>query len=432
MPDTIFALSSGAPPAGIAVIRISGTSAGPALAAMAGTLPVPRHAHFARLVDPATGSVLDRTLVLWLPGPGTATGEDTAELHLHGGRATIAAVESALAAMPGLRRAQPGEFTRRAFANGRIDLAEAEGLADLLTAETELQRRTALAMASGALSREVAHWRERVLALSAALEAELDFSDEDDVGHGHGALPERFGPRCAALAEEVGTWLARPRAEPLREGFRVVLAGPPNAGKSTLFNALVEQDAAITAAEPGTTRDVLTQSVGLDGVPFTFVDTAGLREEGAGEIERIGIARARAAASAADLVLWLGPEGQGPVGSPLWEVAAQCDLPQAMMKQNAAHRLSALTGEGLSALRDALVHHARAMLPAPGQAALNGRQHALLSDVATALDAASFATDPLLAAEDLRLARLALDRLIGRTGTEDMLDTLFGRFCIGK
>lgn len=371
-------------------------------------------------------------MVLWLPGPGTATGEDSAELHLHGGRAVVAAVEAALERLPGLRRAQAGEFTRQAFANGRIDLAEAEGLADLLSAETELQRRVALAMAEGALSRDVEEWRAELLRISARLEAALDFSDEDDVGEGEATLPAGFAGECIALAERIDAWLSRPRAEPLKEGFRVVLAGPPNAGKSTLFNALVEQEAAITAAEPGTTRDVLTFAASLDGVPFTFVDTAGLRDDGAGEIERIGIARARAAAEKADLILWLGPEGEGPEGRTLWEIAARADDPIAPRKSDKALALSARTGEGLASLRSALVDHARRSLPAPGQAALNQRQHDRLSEVAEALRFAAVEREGLLAAENLRLARRALDALVGRTGTEDMLDALFGRFCIGK
>lgn len=432
MTETIFALSSGPPPAGIAVIRISGPQAGPALQALSNKLPTPRRATLATLADPRDGTHLDRTMVLWLPGPATATGEDSAELHLHGGRAVVAAVEAALAALPGLRRAQAGEFTRRAFANGRIDLAEAEGLADLLSAETELQRRAALAMAEGALSRETERWRNALLGISAKLEAALDFSDEDDVGAGQDLLPPGFAADCAALAQDLEGWLARPRAEPLKEGFRVVLAGPPNAGKSTLFNALVQQEAAITAAEPGTTRDVLTFAASLDGVPFTFVDTAGLRDEGAGEIERIGIARARAAAEKADLILWLGPEGEGPEGRALWEVAARSDDASAPRKSDAALRLSARTGEGMAQLREALIAHARQSLPAPGEAALNQRQHERLGQVAAALDQAQRESDPLLAAENLRLARIALDALVGRTSTEDMLDALFGRFCIGK
>lgn len=425
-PATIFALSSGAPPAGIGVVRVSGPQAGAALRALAGRMPDPRRAGLARLGD-AAGALLDEALVLWFPGPNTATGEDLAELHCHGGRAVIAAVERALAALPGLRRAEPGEFTRRAFANGRIDLAEAEGLGDLLAAETELQRAAALANAGGALSRQVENWRERVLALSAEVEGVLDFSDEEDAAD----LPECFTWNIATLAADLREWLARPRSERLGEGFRVVLAGPPNAGKSTLFNALIESEAAITSPIAGTTRDVIERSVAIGGVPFTFVDTAGLREgEGADAIEAIGIDRARGELARADLVLWLGPEGAGPPGA--WEIAAQADRDGFTPKVAARFTLSATTGEGLGALKSALVETARGALPKPGEAALNARQHARLSEAAEALESARVLSDPLLVAEELRRARLAFDRLVGRATTEDMLDTLFGRFCIGK
>ena len=426
MSGTIFALSSGPPPAGIAVVRISGPQASAALLALAGRLPAPRRASAVRLRDSADGTLLDRALVLWLPGPGTATGEDTAELHLHGGRAVVAAVENALARLPGLRRADPGAFTRRAFANGRIDLAEAEGLADLLSAETELQRRSALAMASGELSRMVEGWRVRVLTLSAQVEASLDFADEDDVA----GLPEAFGGECQTLAEELSVWLARPRAELLRDGFRVVIAGPPNAGKSTLFNVLVENDAAIATPIPGTTRDVLTHPVALDGIPFVFADTAGLRGDSDDPVERIGIQRALAASDAADLVLWLGAANERPEGA--WQLAPQCDRRDREAVADPRHAVSALSGEGIDALRADLVATARAAMPAPGQVALGQRQHRLLDECRQALAEAAQAHDPLLAAEHLRLARLALDRLVGRSGTEDMLDALFGRFCIGK
>lgn len=422
--DTIFALSSGAPPAGIAVVRVSGPEAGAALMALAGALPAPRRAVSRTLRDSA-GEPLDRALVLWLPGPGTATGEDVAEFHLHGGRAVVRAVEEALSALPGLRPAEPGEFTRRAFANGRIDLSEAEGLADLLSAETELQRRAAMASAGGALSRMVEGWRDRVLVLSAQVEAVLDFGDEDDVG----GLDQGFGSGLAALSRELAEWLARPRAELLREGYRVVLAGPPNAGKSSLFNALTESEAAITAPSEGTTRDVLERGVSLAGVPFTFVDTAGLREETPDAIEAIGIARAEAELARADLVLWLGPEGEGPDGA--WEIASKADLAD-RSKAAPDHRVSAETGEGIDALRRALLEHARSAMPKPGEVALNARQHGLVAEASEALGAIRQGEDLLLTAEKLRLARLAFDRLIGRASTEDMLDALFGRFCIGK
>jgi tRNA modification GTPase len=425
MEDTIFALSTGAPPAAIGVIRLSGPAAGDALRVLAGRQPAPRRASLLRLHD-AEGGLLDEALVLWLPGPRTATGEDMAELHCHGGRAVIAAVEAALAAVPELRRATPGEFTRRAFANGRIDLAEAEGLADLLAAETEMQRRSALAIAGGALSRQVEEWRARVLAAAAAVEAVLDFADEDDVA----LLPADFSIRLEEIAGEIGAWLARPRAETLREGFRVVLAGPPNAGKSTLFNALVDGEAAIVTDIPGTTRDVLTKPVAIVGIPFLFVDTAGLREGGADPIEAIGIAKARAETGSADLVLWLGEEGHGPAGC--WEIEAQVDRSRHSAKRRPRHRLSAMTGEGMDALRDDLLATARAALPTPGEAALNARQHDLLARACAMLKAAKRDSDPLIIAEHLRMARTRFDALIGRATTEDMLDALFGRFCIGK
>ena len=423
--ETIFALSSGSPPAGIAVIRVSGPGAGDALVQLAGSLPEKRRASFRTLRD-AQGLPLDDALVLWLPGPHTVTGEDIAELHLHGGRAVIAGVESALSAMDGLRPAQPGEFTRRAFANGKIDLAEAEGLADLLAAETELQRRSAMAMLGGALSGQVEQWRGTVLQLSALVEAALDFSDEDDVSE----LPEQFGVQLRSFVAELLEWLERPRAEKLREGFRVVLAGPPNAGKSTLFNALLDDDAAIISPTAGTTRDVIERPVSLSGIPFLFVDTAGLRLKSDDAIEMIGIERARRQTELADLTLWLGPEGEGPDGA--WEIDAKVDLDGSERKSAPKLRISAETGQGIADLRRELVEYAKTALPVPGAVALNQRQADLILDAHGALDDAVNLDDPLLIGEQLRLARRSFDRLIGRTSTEDMLDTLFGRFCIGK
>jgi tRNA modification GTPase len=423
--DTIFALSSGAPPAGIAVVRVSGPGAGAALTSLAGRLPQPRRASRAVFRD-HDGSVLDDGLALWFPGPATATGEDLAELHLHGGRAVVTAVEAALAALPGLRRAEPGEFTRRAFINGRVDLAEAEGLADLLAAETELQRRAAIELAGGALSRRVEHWRDRLLMLSAQLEAVLDFDDEGDVA----TLPATFTREIEILSNELASSLDAPSAELLREGYRVALAGPPNAGKSMLFNALVESEAAITAPLAGTTRDVLVRPVALGGIPFSFVDMAGLRQGGADPVETIGIERAEAEIARADLVLWLGPEGEGPAGA--WEIEAQCDRADHPVKAAPRYRVSAVTGENLVELKRGLIAHAAAMMPRPGEGALNRRQRDLLAQARGALREAVRQSDPLLLAEGLREARLAFDRLVGRSATEDVLDALFGRFCIGK
>ncbi len=407
------------------MIRVSGAAAAHALYSLVGRLPAPRRAGLASLRG-SDGAVLDQAMVLWLPGPGTVTGEDVVELHCHGGRAVVAAVLATLARMPGLRAAGAGEFTRRAFSNGRIDLAEAEGLADLLTAETELQRRAAMAMAGGGFSELVNGWRLRLLAASAQIEAMLDFADEDDMA----ILPLHFAEELSALRTGLSDWLDRPRAEKLREGFRVVIAGPPNAGKSTLFNALVEDEAAITAPIAGTTRDVLTRPVALDGIPFVFADTAGLRDDTGDAIEAIGMARARDAVAGADLVLWLGPESDGPTGS--WEIDAQLDRASQLRKDHARHRVSAVSGAGMAGLRADLVVTAANGLPKPGAVALNARQHGLLSQAAEALSEACACRDPLLAAEELRRARLSFDALLGRTATEDMLDTLFGRFCIGK
>lgn len=423
--DTIFALSSGSPPAGIAVIRISGPLAGAALENLSGKLPPPRRA-VARNLRGSDGSLLDHAMILFLPGPNNATGEDTGELHVHGGRAVIAAIEGALASLDGLRRAEPGEFTRRAFINGRIDLAESEGLADLLEAETELQRRSAMAMLSGGLSREVEAWRDRLLLLSAQVEAVLDFSDEEDASD----LPPSFANGLASLQCEIAAWVARPKAKMLKEGFRVVLSGPPNSGKSTLFNALVEDEAAITAPTAGTTRDVLQRSCAIAGIPFTFVDTAGLRDRSADAIEQIGIERAKAALDLADLVLWLGPEGDGPARA--WEIEAKTDLAGMPGKSAPDLRISAMTGTGLEELRHRLVFAATAALPSAGQAALSERQHQMLSDALENLAAIEQTGDMLLIGENLRRARTVFDRLIGRSATEDMLDALFGRFCIGK
>ena len=423
--DTIFALSSGQPPAGIAVFRMTGPKVRSALEQVVGFVPQPQQVRRAIFCD-VSRETLDDGLVIFFAGPKSVTGEDLAEFHCHGGRAIVAAMEARFAAIEGCRRAEPGEFTRRAFANGRIDLSEAEGLADLLSAETELQRRSAVAMAGGALSRQAEAWREQVLQLSAQVEAVLDFDDEDDVS----SLPSAFNVRVAALAAQLRDALQAPHAEKLREGYRVALAGPPNAGKSTLFNALVESEAAITAELAGTTRDVLTRSVSLGGVPFTFVDMAGLREGSEDAIEVIGIDRAHAEIGSADLVLWLGPEGQGPDAA--WEIDAQVDRMGHKAKVGAAHQISAKRGDGMSELRSALITKAREAMPKPGEAAINQRQRQRLSEAEEALSGVESVSDPLLVAENLRLARQAFDALIGRTSTEDVLDTLFGRFCIGK
>ncbi len=427
--DTIFALSSGAPPAAIAIIRISGAAAFGAVQSLAGRVPEPRRASLATLRDPADESFLDQALILTFVAPDTATGEDLVELHLHGGRAVIRAVEAVLSAIPGLRRAEAGEFTRRAFANGRLDLNEAEGLADLLTAETEWQRRAASSMMSGVFSKKVEGWRNDVLNLSALVEAELDFSDEDDVGF-QNKLKITNG--CGQVHDAITSVLASPPAEKLRDGLRVVLGGPPNCGKSTLLNALVEREAAIVSDIAGTTRDLIEVPVAIEGIPFLFIDSAGVRDETDDSIETIGIERARAAFEVADIILWLGEEGDGPPHAALLEIEAKADDALHERKNAGAYRVSARTGEGMAALVGAIVSRAKDMLPPPDQFAVNARQRALLATAASALSDASDANDWLITAEQLRQARLALDVLTGRAHTEDMLDALFSRFCIGK
>ena len=427
--DTIYALSSGAPPAAIAIIRISGPQAFNAVRALAGRVPSPRRASLAELRHPETGEPLDRALTIVFPGPNSASGEDLAELHLHGGRAVVRAVEIALAGIAGLRKAEPGEFTRRTFLNGRIDLNEAEGLADLLTAETEWQRRAASAMMGGGFSQNVEDWRTEILTLSALTEAELDFSDEDDVGFQN---KHYISEGCLRLSAVMAAILAQPAAEKLRDGLRVVLGGPPNSGKSTLLNALVDRDAAIVSDIAGTTRDIIEVPVAVEGLPLLFIDTAGVRNEISDSIEAIGIDRARNAFANADIILWLGIEQEGPSHPHLLEIEAKADDPLHQRKSDTAVALSAKSGVGISELLARIAVLAKALLPPPDQFAINARQRTLLASAASALRDAADSTDWLITAEQLRQARLALDSLTGRAHTEDMLDSLFARFCVGK
>jgi len=424
--DTIYALSSGNPPAAIAVVRISGPDADAALIALGiDRLPTARRASLRTLAH--GGHILDHALVLRFPGPDSATGEDLAELHLHGGRATIAAIYTALASQPGLRLAEPGEFTRRAFENGRIDLSAAEGLADLLRAETEGQRRAALSAASGGLTPLIEQLTRAIVDASARVEAAIDFDDEDDVL----PWPERAGV-LGALASQVRGYREQPPAERLRDGIRVVVAGPPNAGKSSLINYLSSRDVAIVAPLAGTTRDVIEAPVVLRGLPLIFVDTAGLRDDPADPVEVVGVERARGEAASGDLLLWLGAPEEAP------DTIAKTLIVRSKRDRAGGpgagedHSVSSVTGEGMAELVDAITARAAALLPKPDQIALNQRQRACLHDVEDALHAAAMSDDLILVAEHLRLARVALDRLTGRAGVEAMLDSLFGTFCIGK
>src|SRR3954462_2399021 len=305
MADTIFALSSGRPPAAISMIRLSGPQAHDAGTRIAGSLPEPRIAAVRELRDPGSGELLDEALVLRFDAPASSTGEDSVEFQCHGGRAVVDAILAVLERIEGLRLAQPGEFTRRAFENGRIDLTEAEGLADLIEAETESQRKAALALAEGGLRKQIAAWQEHLLALSARAERAIDYDEED----------ERVDPSllrgCADLAAELDEWVDRPRVEPLKDGLRVVIAGPPNAGKSSLINTIAGEERAIVTDIPGTTRDHIEVPLSLAGVPVLLTDTAGLREA-QDQVEAIGVARASALVEAADVLVWFGDPDAAP------------------------------------------------------------------------------------------------------------------------
>jgi tRNA modification GTPase len=425
-PDTIFALSSGRPPAAVAVIRSSGPQAFAAAEAIAGKLPPPRRPVLRTLRHPGTGEPIDDGLILRFDGPASATGENVVEYQCHGGRAVVEALHAALASIAGMRHAEPGEFTRRALANGRIDLTEAEGLADLLEAETESQRRAALLMAEGGLRKQTEMWRQRLVELSARAEAAIDYvGDEDETMADEVALASQ----ARAIAEELHDWLARPRAEPLKEGVRVVVAGPPNAGKSSLVNALAQSEKAIVTDIAGTTRDAIEVPLAIEGVPITLVDTAGLRES-TDVVESIGVGRAEGQIRQADILLWLGERDAAPKDRRLVHVHAQADRPERGKVPQGSLAVSAVTGEGLSDLAKAIVGRARQILPAEGELALNRRQSTEMEDAARALFGAG--PDLVMLAESLRLARSSFDRLSGRAGVEDMLDALFGRFCLGK
>ena len=423
--ETIFALSSGRPPAAVSVIRVSGPDAHEAARRIAGTLPEARTAAVRELRRPGTGELLDEALVLRFDGPASATGEDVVEFQCHGGRAVVDSILSALGSVGDLREAQPGEFTRRAFENGRIDLTEAEGLADLIEAETDSQRKAALAMAEGGLRKQIDSWRQQLLDLSAHAEQAIDY-DEDDLG-----TDPQLAQSCKALAAELQEWLDRPRAEPLKDGVRVVVAGPPNAGKSSLINSIAGEERAIVTDIPGTTRDHIEVPIAISGVPILLTDTAGLRDT-ADVVEAMGVARASALVQAADVLLWLGQPEDAPAHARLIRVHAKSDLPDRAAAPAGSLPVSARTGSGLSPLLERAVELARQVLPDEGAIALNRRQSTHLEEAADALRGAADATELILTAEQLRRARGAFDRLTGRAGVEDLLAALFGRFCLGK
>ncbi|MFC4175304.1 tRNA uridine-5-carboxymethylaminomethyl(34) synthesis GTPase MnmE [Microvirga sp. GCM10011540] len=432
--DTIFATASGHGRSAVSLIRISGDRSRFILETMAGGVPVPRRAVLRILCDPASGEPLDQALVLWMPGPGSFTGEDQAELHIHGGLATRAAVLRALNALEGCRAAEAGEFTRRAFLNGRMDLSRVEGLADLIDAETEAQRRQALFQLEGRLGHAAERWREEILQVLALLEACLDFSDEGDVPED---LETEITGRLARMRDDFHRVLENRSGERLREGLTVVLAGPPNAGKSTLLNALAQRDVAIVSPIAGTTRDVIEVHCDLGGLPVVIVDTAGLRDS-TDPIEQEGVSRARARAQDADLVLWLMPpeggEGEPPEARRLLKVATKVDVNR--NRDDADLAISAATGAGLPDLMRMLEAEAQAVL-GQGDAVLTRERHRRALErardsVARALAMMSSAGPLELIAEEVRLAARAVGEITGRVDVEHVLDRLFSSFCIGK
>ena len=429
--ETIFALSSAPGRAGVAVVRVSGPRAAHALESLTGRVPSARRATLADIRDPVSRETLDRGLILFFPAPQSVTGEDVAELHIHGGRARVSGVLAALENIEGLRPAEPGEFTRRAFEAGKMDLAQTEALADLLDAETAAQRRQALRHLEGGIGARAEDWRLRLIEALALAEAEIDFPDEGDLPAG---LMSRAAKIAGELAAEIGAVLDEPSSgERLRDGAVIVIAGPPNAGKSSFLNRVARRDVAIVSPHAGTTRDMLEVALDLGGYPATLIDTAGVRET-ADPVEQEALRRAEARAGRADLVLWFAEEGAPPprIDAPVWRVRNKIDAGGAA--GDADFAISALTGEGVDRLLAALGAWVKADL-APAESALitRARHRAALTEARAHLIASSASgAPPEIMAEELRLSARALGRISGRVDVEDLLDAIFSSFCIGK
>ena len=449
MTETIYALSSGAVPSGVAVIRVSGKQTREIVEAVAGRLPPSRRALLAKLRDPQSAEVLDEALVLYFEGPNSFTGEDVAEFQCHGGRAVVSRMLAVLGSFANCRPAEPGEFTRRAFDHGRMDLTEVEGLADLIAAETESQRKQAVRQMGGALGDLYEDWRKRLIHMRAMIEADFDFADEEDVP---GSVVDEVWSEAIGLHTEIADHLERSKSgERLRSGLQVVLMGAPNAGKSSLLNAIAGRDVAIVTEEAGTTRDVIEVHLDLGGYPVTLVDTAGLRET-TGIVEREGIRRAEARGREADLILWAvepgGVDLDDPISGlpedlrlevPVWKVLTKRDL-ETLPKQDSSGTIEEIpcsikSEDGIAGLFVGLTRFAEETISL-GEAPLATRErhrHFLkecLVGLRTAVDSEQLPTE--LRAEDLRRAADALGRITGRIDVEDLLDVIFRDFCIGK
>ncbi len=449
MPETIYALSSGVVPSGVAVIRVSGPEVAKIVSALCGRVPEPRKTMLAKLRDPETKDVLDEALVLYFAGPASFTGEDVVEIQCHGGRAVVAAMLRVLSCFDNCRPAEPGEFTRRAFDRGRMDLTEVEGLADLIAAETESQRKQAVRQMGGALGSLYEDWRKRLIHMRAMIEADFDFADEEDVP---GSVADEVWKEAGQLHLEISDHLERSRSgERLRSGLQVVLMGAPNAGKSSLLNAIAGRDVAIVTEEAGTTRDVIEVHLDLGGYPITLVDTAGLRETD-GLVEREGIRRAEERGRQADLILWaVEPDGVDANDQdaglphdlsesvPVWTVRTKADL-ETLPKQDSSGTIkeipaSSKSDDGMKLLFDGLTRFAEETISL-GEAPLatRARHRHYLNDCLQGLQQAVSA-DHLpteLRAEDLRRVADSLGRITGRIDVEDLLDVIFRDFCIGK
>lgn len=431
--ETIYAVATAPGRAAISVIRVSGPAVHEALLQLSGEVPPPRVASLRTLTG--HDGVIDQALVLRFEAPNSFTGEDVAEFHIHGGRAVQGALLRALGSMPRLRPAAPGEFTRRALLNGKLDLTQAEAVADLIDSDTDRQRAQALGQLGGGLARVVAGWRDLLIEASALIEAALDFSDEHDVGE---SLPPAVREAVVAVTNEIAAQLQKRGAERLRDGFTVVIAGPPNAGKSTLLNWWAGREAAIVTPIPGTTRDLIEVDLELDGLPVRLIDTAGLHAA-RDIVEQIGMDRARDRARSADLVLWLDPGG-GSVDDeladrPTVRVRSKVDSVPERSSKHGELAISVLAGTGLNELHAEVIRHLGQTLDSGG--VLTRERHRLaLQEAAEHLGRAERSHDeggPVeFIAEDLRLALRSLDGLIGRVTSEDILDKVFSSFCIGK